>query len=763
MTREYRHIGKGTPRLDAEEIVTGKARFIDDLKLPNMLYGKVLRSPHAHANIKNIDTSKAEKLPGVEAILTYKNIPGWKEGVSEHIGVLDKKVRFVGDAVALVAAKTSEIAEEALELIDVEYEQLPAVYDVEEAMKSHAPQLYHEFPGNVAPRGFFDFGPETLEEIVTGDIGNGLKEADFIAEGTYSYENNPNPLPPEPPGEIAKWDGPNKLTIWSSTQSPYFVKSVIEAAIRSPGFDVRSIAAQCGGSYGTKVCPIHPIFYAIALAQAVGRGRPVKLIYTKEEHLAAFAVRFGSRIHGKVGIKKDGTVTAFSGDWLISPGHCAYFTQAQIAVGLGEAHVMLRCANWNLQPHIVFTNRTASLAIRGFGGQELKSVLIPTLTLALEKADIDPVEFFKKNFAKAGDGYYWRDGKWRVCKGVDYSKAMEKGAEVFRWKEKWKGWGKPTAVHGAKRIGVGCAVHGNVDAGESRSESYVRLLPEGTAVLHVSIAEPGGGQRSSLRKMVAEVLNLPLERVNVTPPDTLVNPFDLGLGGSRGTYAIGSSVTRAAEDAKQKLLKMAAPKLGVNAEDLDTEDGIVYVKKNPKDRIEWLTAMGGVGLGGLDYSITGFGVFDPEYAMPNFFMTFVEVEVDTETGEAKLLRVVGATDVGQIIDPLTLENQLHGALGAAGIDSALFEETVMDRNTGYILSCNMIDYKWRTFVDIPEFQNVVLETSLPTHVFKAIGVGEITTSPGPSAVLMAISNAIGKRFTDYPATPDKILKALGKI
>ncbi|MFP4642317.1 MAG: xanthine dehydrogenase family protein molybdopterin-binding subunit [Dehalococcoidia bacterium] len=752
MAKEYRYVGKPTPRVDAEEIVTGEAEYIDDLNLPDMLYGKVLRSPYPHANILNIETSKAESLPGVRAVLTYKNVPDWKAGFPEHMCVLDSKVRFVGDAVALVAAETEEIADEALELIDVEYEQLPAVYDMEEARKPDAPQLYSQFPGNIAPGGLPFFGPNTLQNIVRGDVEKGFEEADFVAEGTYGYENKPNPLTPEPPGAIVRWEGPDKLTVWTSTQSPYLVKKVIGKALGLP--NLRVIASQCGASFGSKNCSTEVIFYAAALAKAVRRGRPVKVVYSKEEHLAAYAVRFSSRINAKVGIKKDGTVTAFSGEWLANPGHSVNATQGEIAVGLGEAQVMLKCDNWNLQPRIVLTNQTGSGIIRGFGGQELKSAFLPILTMAMEKADIDPVEFFKRNYARTGDGYYWRDGEWWTCRGVDYSKAIDKGTETFGWKDKWKGWLKPTAVNGAKRRGVGCGVHGNADVGEDRSEAYVRLLPEGTAVLNVCIAESGGGQRSSLRKMVAELVNLPLDRVEITPKDTLLNPFEHGLAGSRGTYAVGSSVTRAAQDARQKLFERASPLLGVSPDDVDTEDGMLYVKSNPQSRIRWIDAMGGD-----ERIITGLGSFDPDYSMPCFFMIFVEVEVDVETGQTELLIVTGATDVGQVIDPVSLKMQLEGALGSAGLDSALFEETVMDKNTGHVLTGNMVDYKWRTSLELPTFQNVIVETPLPSHIFGAIGAGEVTTSPAPSAVLMAVSNAIGKRVTTYPVTPDKILKA----
>jgi xanthine dehydrogenase molybdenum-binding subunit len=754
MAEEYRYIGKPTPRKDGVEIVTGRAKFTNDIKLPNLLYGKVLRSPHPHANIKKIDTGKAKKLLGVKAVLTYKDVPDWKGGMPAHLRFLDSKVRFVGDAVALVAAETEEIAVEALELIDVEYEPLPAVYDVEEAMKPDAPQLYTIFPGNVLPNDCPWWGPHSLKEVVVGDVEKGFKEADVITEGTYAYENISNPLPPEPPGAIAAWEGPNNVTIWSATQGPYLY-GVILGLMMGRKIDVRTMGGPCGGSYGSRVMSWQLTLFAAALAKET--GRPVKVSYTKEEHFAAYGLRLGSRVHGKVGMKKDGTVTAISGDWFINTGFYSEVTQGQLAVGCGEAQLMVRCPNWNLKPKIVCTNRTASGVVRGFGGQELKCAFIPVLTMAMEKADLDPVEFFKKNYVGPGDGYYWRDGNWWVCKGVDYRMAMEKGAEVFGWKEKWKGWLTPTAVNGTKRKGVGVGVHGNADVGEDVSEAYVRLDPNATATVFSCIVEHGTGQRSSLCKMVAEVLKLPLERVSMTPPDPLLNPYEFGPAGSRGTYAIGSAVIAAVEDAERKLFERAAPMLNANPEDLETEDGMIYVRGKSEKRIPWKVGMG------FDRTCLGYGRFEPDFTMPNFMMTYVEVEVDVETGKVELLRVVSATDVGQIIDPPSLENQLYGCLGSAGLDSALLEETVLDENMGRILSANMIDYKWRTFPELPIILNVILETPFPSHRFHAIGVGEITTAPGPSAVLMAVSNAIGQRLHDYPVTPDKVLKALGKI
>ncbi|MGD8387248.1 MAG: xanthine dehydrogenase family protein molybdopterin-binding subunit [Desulfobacteraceae bacterium] len=750
MSTDYRFIGKKTPRRDALDIVTGKARYIDDIQQPGMLYGKVLRSPYPHANIVHIQTDRAMALPGVRAVLTHKDVPEWKTGMPRHLGVLNRRLRHVGDAVALVAAETEEQACEALDWIEVEYEKLPAVYDVEEAMNPDAPQLHDDFPGNRVPP-FPAFGPKTIDKVVMGDVEEGFRSADFVNEGTVKYENIANPLPIEPPGVIAQWEDENRLTVWSGTQSASWHRFIMQSKMGFP--DIRAIDTHCGGSFGSKNYAPQPLFYAAALAKAT--GRPVKVCYTKEEHFGAFVLRLGSRFRGKIGMKKDGTVTAVSGEWFINSGAYSDMPQAQIAVGCGEAQLVLRCPNWDLKTHLVCTNRCASGVIRGFGGQELESSFGPILHGLMEQADLDPVEFFKRNYVKPGDTYLWREGNVWTCRGNDYSRAIDKGAEAFGWKEKWKGWGKPTTVQGTQRIGVGVGVHGNADVGEDESEAYVRLNPDGTAVIHVLISESGMGQRSSLCKMAAEVLQLPLERIHVTPPDTLLNPYEFGLVGSRGTYAVGSAVIKAAEDARKRLFELAAPKLEAAAEDLETRDGAVFVKDTPERSISWSRAIG------LMQTCMGFGRFEPDFSVPNFLILFTEVAVDMETGRVDLTRALGASDVGRIIDPLSLEGQLYGSLGSAGVDSAVFEESVLDTNNGHIMNMNMMDYTWRTALDLPWFKNEILETPLQTRSFGAIGLGEISTSPGPAAILMAVSNAVGQRFYDYPLTPDKILKALG--
>lgn len=746
---QYRHIGQPTRRKDAREIVTGRAEYIDDLKMSDLLHAKVLRSPHAHAEIVSIDVSKAEALPGVAMVLTHHNAPDWRLGAPRDFTMLSSKVRFPGDAVAVVGAESPEIAEQALDLIDVEYNPLPAVFTAREALEPGAPQLYEQYPGNLLPGGYPPFGPNALSEIVRGDVEAGFAEADFVVDGTSSYENMPNPLPLEPPGVIVRWDGPNKLTAWSAAQSAGWHRFVMLVSLGFP--DIRSISTHCGGSFGSKNYAGMPFMYAAALAKVT--SRPVKIFYGKAEHMAAFVVRPGSQINARIGMKKDGRLTAIQGEWLMNTGAFSDMTPAQVAVGLGEAQLLLSCPNWDLVSKLVVTNRNPAGVVRGFGGQELEAALEPVVSEAMIAAKLDPVEFFKVNFVRPGQTYVWREGRTWTYRGLDFRPAMEKGAQAFGWREKFKGWLTPTSVDGPRRTGVGVWVHGNADIGEDESEAWVKLNPDGTATVHVLVSEAGMGTRSSMAKMAAEVLGLPLEKVDLSEPDTLANPFEFGLVGSRGTYAVGSAVIKAAEEARRKLLEKAAPLFKTDAEDLDTVDGKVFTRLDPAKKLSWSKILG------ISRTVTGIGCFEADFSLTNFLMLFAEVAVDVETGKVDLTKLTLATDVGQIIDPQSLAGQLNGCFGSAGLDTATFEEVVLDPKHGWMLNPNLVDYKWRTFAELPPCEHVVLESQAESHRFKAFGVGEIATSPGPAAVLMAVSNALGVRLSEYPLTPEKVLAA----
>jgi CO/xanthine dehydrogenase Mo-binding subunit len=753
MSAEYRHIGRTTQRKDARDIVTGQAAFVGDLLMPRMLYGRVLRSPHAHARVERIDVSRARVARGVRSVLTYLDVADWRVGTPRTVRVLGQEMRFAGDAVALVAATSEMAAEAALDLIEVDYQVLPAALSLDEALAPDAPQLFAEAPGNLVSPGCRWFGPESLTGVSMGDVSRGFAEADVVVEGVCSYENLPNPLPPEPPGVIALWEEPSRATFWLSSQAPHQDRTILYYAFGRE-VDVRVIGGPCGGSYGSKLMSTLLALQAAALSRAA--GAPVRLLMTKEEHLAAFTLRIGSRLTGRVGMRRDGSVTAVAGEWLVDTGHYSATSQAQVAVGCGEAQLVLRSSNWELNSKIVCTNRSASGIVRGFGGQELKCCLLPLFSRAMAELDVDPVDFFKKNFVKPGDSYLWRDGRPYTYRGLDYTPAMEAGAKAFGWRRKFKGWLRATSTDGSRRTGVGVAVHGNADIGESVSEAYVRLEPGGQATIYSPAAEHGTGQPSNLCKMVAEVLKLPLERVVLTLPDTAVTAYDFGPVGSRGTYAMGAACIEAAEEARLRLLGRAAEILGASPADLDTADAWIFSADDPDRRLPWHKVIG------LDHTIMASGSYSPDYTLSNCMMSFVEVAVDTETGRVELLDVVNATDVGQVIDPPGLENQLNGCLGSAGTDSALFEETVLDPATGRILNANLVDYKWRTFAELPSLRNVVLETPVDSHRFRAIGVGEVATAAGPAAVLMAVSNAVGAWIEEYPVTPERVLAALAR-
>lgn len=749
--KELRLIGREIPRVDAKKIVTGEIQYLSDLRFEKLLYGRVLRSPHPHAYIKRIDVSKAKRLEGVRAVLTWADVPDLRGGTPRFKRILDRKVRFFGDAVAILAAEDEDTADEALRLIEVEYEVLEPLIEPEEALKRSDLALYDEFPDNLLPAHTSFFGPKSLKELRMGDIEEGIREADAVIEGEISYSGMPNPIPIEAPGVIALWEEPNRLTLWVSNQCS-FLDKVTLSHIFGKDVIVRTIGLPCGGSFGTKLMSWQIQIYAALLSKET--HMPVKILLKKDEHIATFTLRPAVKLKGKVGMKKDMTLTLVSGDLTIDTGYYSFTTQAQLAVGLGEVQIMARSKSYDLRPKIVVTNRNASGIVRGFGGQEIKAVLIPLLYRAMERLDIDPFEFFKKNFLKPGDGYFWRDGNYYVYRGIDFSRAMEEGAKVFGWSKKWKGWLRPTYSEGRKRRGVGVAVHGNADIGEDISEAFVFLHPEGRATLLSCVTEHGTGQITNYLKMVAEVLGLPLERVELSPADSLFTPFEFGPVGSRGTYAIGSAVIAAAEDAKKRLMEMASRIMNVRVEDLRTSNGYVYLSSDPAKSLPWYKIIG------WERTVSGYGRFEPDYTLTNCIMTFVEVEVDLDLGEVSIVEIVNATDVGRILDPKGLEGQLNGCLGSAGIDTAIFEETVIDKKRGMVLNANLIDYKWRTFLELPRIRHVVFETPCPTHRFEAIGVGEVATSAGPPATFMAVCNAIGKWLNDYPLTPDKILEAL---
>ena len=760
----YRYVGKNAaPRKDAKAIVSGKAVFLDDFTLPGMLIGYTLRSPHPHAMIKSIRTEEAKKQNGVLAVLTYEDVDqSWKMGWPPQKPILCPHLRYIGDPVALIAAVDLETAKKAAELIQVEYEVLPCVTDGMEAIKDGAPQLYEEFPNNVVTPGYPPFqkdGP--FWHLVKGDVEKGFEECASIAEDTVEFAKMPAPLAPEPPGAVVRWEGGDDFTVWGTSQSGYILKLVNSSVIPGCNLDVHTF--NVGGSYGNKQTLGYQVMSAALLSMRT--GRPVKVFQSKVEQMTAFETRLGSQVHAKIGMDRDGVVRAVKAEWVVDTGAFCNATQGQVGVGIGEAQlVMAKCPNWDLDTSIVVTNKQPAGIVRGYGGQELNSCLSLLIGRTMRAGNFDPLECYKKNYVSDGDIYTWRDGRTWQAHSISYVKAMDAAAEKFGWKDKWKGWGNPTwtSEDGRYVRGVGCGIIGNADVGEDNTEAYVRIVPDligdmAHAVLQCNVTESGMGQRSNLVKMVADILNMPYKKVEITPADTGINPTGFGLCGSRGTITYGHAVSSAAEDAKKKLFELAVPYLEVAADAMELRDYGVGCKARPDKFVTWKKLIP------QDLTLTGYGQHLENFSTPNFFIVFLEVEVDKETGRVEVKKMLGGTDAGQIIDPAMLEMQCQGGIGSASLDTAIYEEHIIDPATKRPLTYNMIEYKWRPFNDFPEYQTSILESQFDTFQFKAVGVGEIAGAAAASAAMQAISNAIGVQVSTYPAAPDVILKALGKL
>lgn len=751
---ELRHIGKDAPRMGARDIVTGRAKYAQDLRMPRMLYAKVLRSPYAYAKILDIDVERALQLPGVEAVLTYKNAPDWGIGMPmPHKKMLSDTVHFVGDAVALIAARTEDIADEARDLIEVTYEPMKPVLSVEEALAEDAPQLYPEIPGNIAPAKPFADQHMAFNSIYLGDVEKGFEEADVIVENTSVLDNAQNPLPPESPGIIAEWEG-EYLTVRGSMSSSGLCKMMNAPCMKIPISNMRVIPAYVGGSYGSKHFSSQGliILYASALAKAT--SRPVGLFYDREEHFTVQTGRMNSVGRYKIGMKKDGTVTAIQGDWTGESGACQGEQYLIIGVGLISQPVLAQSKNVDVTGRCVVTNRMCSGAFRGYGYLENGVHISNALYKALEKIDMDPQTYFCKNRLKVGDEFFhaYMCSGMETCAGPDPLNFLQEGAKAFHWEEKWKGYGVPTSEDGEKIRAVGMGFCGQSDTGENPSQENVQLNFDGGVVVYCAATEFGPGTRDVMRKIAAEELNVPLSMVQVTPSDSISVPYDWGSTGSRSTYAMGSSVLMAARNVKTQLLQKAAKILQCPAEALETKDGMISIKGHPEACIPWVAAIG------FNQCITGVGSFPGAYNVAIHQAQYIEIEVDKETGKITVVEQICATDCGQVVNPTALKGQLDGYF--PGIDMALKEETVWD-DEGRILTANMIDYKTRTWNEMPKHRNVVLETHPEADVpFGAFGGGEPSLAPGIPAITLALYNATGVWFNHYPITPKAVLDAL---
>ena len=755
---EMRHIGRETRRILGEDILTGKAMYTGDFHPANMHYGKILHSPHPFARVRGIDYSRAMALPGVKCVVTHDDIDpdlSINNGYTppRHPNVLDEYVRFVGDAVALVVAETEDIAEEACKLIDVDYEVLTPVFNIDDALKPDAPQLYKVFPGNIAPH------KQNLN-FETGDIEKGFAEADYVVDIETGMDNGQNPMPLEAPVIIAEWKN-DTLDLIASCAAPAYCQQNVASSMNLRYEQVRIMAPAVGGSFGSKLYCGNVQVLVLAGLMAMKAHVPVMLRYTREEHLSFHQNRMSTKAHIKLGLKKDATVTAVEMRQYSDAGYCASTQEFMMAVGTNSLIHLTKTENKKYDGDVVVTNHMCSGSFRGYGYLESTTLLARAIFNGCEKLGIDPVEYLRKNALTRGEHFYNANATPhcdQVNAVFDWSRVVEESAKAFGWQDKWKGWGVPTwtSPDGRYARGVGVFSAGHADTGGKPSNASVTLTGLGGVYVNTVMVDFGAGTREVMQKIAAEALNMPLENVRLSPADTQAAPPDFGSTGSRSTYCGGICVKRACDDILRQIGERAEAKLGIPAAEVRFGDGFVWQEGNPDKKWPLFPFI----MGKVD-GITGVGHHNGVENSTIYQIQFVEIEVDRELGTIKVIDHFSGADAGRIINPLAAKNQMESFF--AGIDIACMEETVYDPHDYRVLNANNIDYKMRLFNEVPHHSDLVLESCKSVdspYPFGANGIGEPTIAPGGPAITMALYNACGIMLESYPYTPGKVLAAL---
>jgi carbon-monoxide dehydrogenase large subunit len=764
--RKLESIGQSPVRLDAREKVTGRTLYAVDLKMAGMLYAKVLRSPHPHARILHIDATKARSLPGVVAVVTGKDFPGSLGAtVQDQNFLAGDKVRFVGDAVAAVAAVNLDTAEEALSLIHAEYELLPALFDPVEAMKSREVLIHENLSQYAVAPGIFPVPGTNIcnhFKLRKGDPERGFKESDLVLEDTYRSQMVQH-AHLETHAAIAQVDSSGKILIWSNTQTPYFNRKALAKSLNLPLNQVRVMVTTLGGGFGGKsYLKAEPICVALALKS---KGRPVKLVFTREEEFGVAPVRHPTIIRCKTGMKKDGT-------WLAQETELIFDTGAYADIGPRvcrnagfSAAGPYQVPNVRIDSYCVYTNHPIGGAFRGFGIPQVSWAIESHLDVMAEKLGLDPVEVRLKNAVEEGS----LSVTGQVLHSVGLKETLRQAAEKI-------GWRKASGPYRGK--GIACMHKSTVTP--SSSAAFVKLNEDASVTLLCSAVEMGQGSSTILAQIASEELGIPVEKISMVRPDTDVTPYDMASVSSRSTFFVGNAVRRAAADAREQLLQIAAEILEANPLDLVIEAGKVMVRGVPEKAIPIAELPLGeafyVGAKGRGRGrpVLGRGSFTVEDATPldretgqgknpsAFWMyatQAAEVEVDPRSGRVKVLRISSAHDVGKSIHPVAIEGQIQGAL-VMGVGTALFEE--MELEKGRVKNPSFAEYKLPSALDAPEMIPIIVEELHAQGPYGAKGLGEPALAPTAAAIANAIYAAVGVRVKDLPITPEKILEGLRK-
>jgi len=754
MEEEYKYIGKRLPKVDVLEKVKGEAKYGVDIELPGMLHGKVLRSPFPHAKIFHIDTAGAERLPGVKAVVTAEDTPKIKFACfplsyveDEHVLAIDK-VRFIGDEVAAVTAVDEETAEEALDLIKVEYEELPAVFDPEEAMKPDAPRI-HEAEQNISSR--FQYG--------RGDINKGFKEADHIFEDRFVTQYV-HQCHLEPTVCVADFDAAGRLTFWLTSMAPSDIRLSIAKCLNIPESKIRVIQPYIGGAFGAKN-PL-PRLYPICALLARKAGKPVRMLNTREEEFVTTRPRLPMIIRLKTGVKKDGRLVAVHVK--VTGDHGAYAGHSETIMswtGLGVSSIY-RISHFIDEGVGIYTNRGSVGAFRGYGYLQMMFAFESQMDMIAERLNIDPVELRLKNVVSEGEvtpvGWELKSLASREC--------LQKSTEYTKWKE------KKLNKQANRGIGIASIIYLSdvqfIDF--DGSHAFVKVLEDGRVQIISGETDYGQGAHTVFSQIAAEELGVPMEDVDISPKDSDLVPYALGPWGSRLTIGGGNAVRLAAIDARNQLFKIVADMWEANIMDLEVKEGKVRVKGSPEKEITFsevvkaglyskgVSAIIGKGLDRRNTVLVEDMNVNANLSSAYTFATQVaEVEVDPETGKVKVLDFVTTCDIGKAINPMAVEGQFEGAV-AQGLGFALMEEIMYDK--GKVMNPNLLNYALPTMLDVPSVKTILAETIDPTGPYGGKGCAELSTIPVAAAIANAIYDAVGVRIKELPITPEKILKAL---
>ena len=750
--REYSIIGKPTVNVDGAAKVSGEAVYTFDMMLPNMLYGKLLRSPHPHAKILSIDTSKAEKLPGVKAVITGKDTPGGRYGLWRRFAELadqeilcTTKVRFIGDPVAAVAAISEEVAEKALELIEVEYDVLPGVFSPMEAIKDDAPLVHDEVANNI----------NNTRHIEWGDVDEAFAQADYIREDRFFYGNQ-HPSPMEVHSSIASYDkGSGRLTVWSSTQSPYFLQMGLADALKIREGNIRVIKPHVGGGFGSKNSTMPDSVNAAVLSMKT--GKPVKITFNREEEFTATEHRTSMHLALKIGMKKDGTLLAKEAKVLTDGG--AYTGLGATTLYLTGAYLTFpyKTPNYRYDGVRTYTHKMWASAVRSFGATPALYATETQMDRAAKDLGIDPLEIRRKNGMVPG---YEAPGQYTV-ESCGLMECIDKVEQ--RTKEKWNDLSEDESV-GYTAFAYMCGgIFNWINTPYSFSGAMIKVNVDGTVDLFTQASDIGQGTNTVSVMICAEELGIGIEDIRLHPADTALTPVDLGAWASRETMMNGNAIKDAAREVKNKLMEIARVKLGENiVYDLEVKNKRIYLALRPERGFSYydivkdaINANEGNPLIGIGYYTPhGKGMVSPAFAMGSMA---VRIKVDKDTGRIEVKDIIVAHDCGQIINPLGARGQVEGSIHI-GMGWGLCEDLTFE--DGLILNPSFADYKIIRQRDMPQIELHEVPTYEPEGPFGAKESAEGTVAPTSPAIANAIYRKYGVEFNSNVIRPEKVLNAL---